>query len=134
MLINHDNPSVLKRLSIWVMVLFVASWINMGIQGPAHAAMQQAMQMQQMDDMMDMDMQECYCPPSLCEAVLAMDNQSMDGQFSNASVDQLVFLPVFIYALGDSHRLQAAIRLNYADWQYRQTSPPPLSFTNILLI
>ncbi len=127
----------LKRASTWVLVLFVVSWVNLSMQSPAHAVMQQSMQAQtmQMDNMLTMDMQDCHCPPVLCDAVASTDHQSVDGSFSSISLNNmLVFLPRLSSRVLDEHQSQVSLRLRYLNQQYHQTSPPPISITSTLLI
>jgi len=126
-----------KRLGAWVLVMFVVSWVNLSIQKPAHAAMQQNMQNQsaQMMAMADMDMSQCHCPPALCESVLSVEDQSTDGSVSSLSLlNLLAFQPLMVSIVDDQHQSQGVIRLQYLNRQYHQTSPPPISRTSTLLI
>jgi len=136
MFLNHQL-SISKRFSTWVLLLFVVSWMNLSFQAPAHAAMQQKMQTQtmHMENMTRMDMQQCHCPPALCDAVLSVDDQSTDGYLSSLSLSYLLaFLPMKVSIVNDRHQPQSIIRLHYLNQQYHQTSPPPLSRTSTLLI
>lgn len=137
--LSHPQHSISKRLGTWVLMLFVVSWINLSIQSPAHAAMKQDMQAQDMQmnmhDMASMDMQQCHCPPALCDAVLSTDDQATDGYLSSLSLNNLLlFSPLMVSTIDDEHQSQGIIRLRYLNQQYRQTSPPPISLTSTLLI
>lgn len=135
MLFNNNKQMISKRFGAWVLILFVVSWMNLGIQSPAHAAMQGKMQNQSMADMSTANSQPCHCPPSLCEAVLSLDNQSTDSSFASVSLDDILrFQPVMAVVVDDLHHSQSLIRLNHSNWQYRQISPPPISLTSLLLI
>lgn len=129
----HNKQTVSKRLGIWVLMLFVVSWMNISMQSPAHAAMQSTMQKQIMGATMDTE--QCHCPPSLCEAVLSLDNQSTESSFTVIDLDGLLgFQSVIEQLLGDLHHTPGLLRFHHSNWQYRQFSPPPISLTSILLI
>jgi hypothetical protein len=49
MMLQLNRPIQLKRATRWVLALFVLSVLNMSLQIPVHAAMQQAMQVTQQD-------------------------------------------------------------------------------------
>jgi len=139
---NRSNQ--VKRCASTVLVLFVVSILNMSLQIPAHAAMQfsqqQGMSMSQSSGMMDhsamqdMDMQDCGCPPALCDSVDAQHDQ-INQQFSSVSfLDSLEFYPVSFDVQIDKLHLLANISFQYHDWRYRQYTPPPLSSSSTLLI
>jgi len=139
MLFNQPQHHISKRFGAWVLMLFVVSWVNLSIQSPAHAAMKQGMQAQsmsvEMHDMAGMDMQQCHCPPALCDAVLSTDDQATDGYLSSLSLNNLLlFSPLMVSTINDEHQSQGVIRLRHLNQQYRQTSPLPISLTSTLLI
>ncbi|MCW9015227.1 MAG: hypothetical protein OQL06_15780 [Gammaproteobacteria bacterium] len=122
----------IRRLARWVLFVFVVSWINLVFQMPSHAAMLQSKMQMNMGH--QTDMVNCHCPPPLCETVVAIDDQSMDG-VNNASVDNIYFHIVFTHIYSDQTvASQQAIYLDRSDQLYRETSPPPLLLNTILLI
>jgi len=139
---NRSNQ--LKRYASTVLVLFVVSIINMSMQIPAHAAMQlsqqQGMNMPHSSGMMDhsamqgVDMQDCGCPPALCDSVEAQHDQINQHSSSVSFLDSLEFYPVSFDVQVDKLHLLANTSFQYHDWRYRQHTPPPLSSTSTLLI
>ena len=122
----------LRRLSRWVLFVFVVSWINLVFQVPSHAAMLQSKM--QMSAGHQADMVNCHCPPPLCETVVAVDNQSVDG-VNNSPADVVNFHIAFSYIHSDhAVTTQSSIYLDRSDQLYRNTSPPPLLLNTILLI
>ena len=121
----------LRLLSRWLVVVFVISWLNIAFQVPVHAAMMQqkavASQMAAMSGM------NCHCPPALCDTVLSLDSQSLDGvKLINSTDYQFTGIFVSIVKLN----LETLSRLNLidADLVFRDSSPPPLQFNTTLLI
>jgi len=127
---------VVKRYAKLVLALFVLSVINLSFQLPAHASMLQNMNQKQMAviDMVQMDMQDCHCPPALCETVVSLDDQSVEGLQSISFENLLSFYPVLVNIIDVNQHHQVSVHLEHHNWQYRQISPPPLSFTTILHI
>ena len=120
----------LKRLSRWLVLVFVISWLNMAFQVPAHAAM---MRMNVPVSQMDMAGMNCQCPPAVCDTVLASDNQSVDGVklISSASLEfNGFFVSIIKLNLADLLNLN----LIHSDMVFRQTSSPPLLLNTSLLI
>ncbi len=116
-------------------MLFVVSVLNMAIQIPAHASMQQSMeQMPEMMEMTEGEMEHCKCPPAMCESVDSISDQSIENlssvNFSYLSGEQ----PAYLNRLVDEHQLLSVILFNHHEWQYRQFSPPPLILSSILHI
>jgi len=140
-----NRSKQLKRYASTVLVMFVVSILNMSMQIPAHAAMQssqqQSMTMSDTSGMMDhssmqeMDMQDCGCPPALCDSVDAQHDQVNQQSSSNASINDLLeFYPISFDIQIDKLHLLANVSYQYHDWRYRQHTPPPLSATSTLLI
>ena len=134
----------IKRYTSWVLVLFVVSILNMSLQIPAHAAMQMDMQQQGMmgmhegmmdhSNMPDMDMQNCECPPTLCDSVEAQQDQLFQSLSSLIQLDLLAFYPTLVQTQLDSLHQSSGLLYQHYDRQYRKISPPPLSVTSTLLI
>ena len=111
-----------------MLALFVMSVLNIGVQVPAHAVMKMQMQSSDMQEMSD-----CHCPPALCDTVLALDNQSVDG---------LVSIPSYNYRSTDLYEILAlnAGMLNqkqHVDQLFlnvSQASPPTLLIKTLLTI
>lgn len=120
----------LKRLSRWLVLVFVISWLNMAFQMPAHAAM---MQMDVPVGQMDMDGMNCHCPPAVCDTVLAIDNQSVDGVklISSASLE---FNGIFVSVINLNLDTLLNLNLMHSDMVFRETSSPPLLLNTALLI
>ena len=76
-----SQPTILKRLTRSVLVLFVLSVLNIGFQAPVHAVMK--VQVQQMDMQ---NMSNCHCPPVICDSIESLNTQSLDGTASVPSL------------------------------------------------
>ena len=87
------TSSAIRRYARFILAFFVLSVLNMSIQVPVHAAMKMQMQMQSSDMQ---EMSDCHCPPALCDSVLALDNQSVDG---------LVSIPLYNYRSTDLYEI-----------------------------
>lgn len=145
-----------KRVTSLVLALFVLSVLNMSFQIPVHAAMQQSMQLSQMD-MMDhsgmdhsgmdhsgmnhqgmqmdtqIDRQEC-CPPALCDTVDAQQDQ-LNPLFNVAPVlDSDTFFSVLVIVQKDISSQRANLSIERQYWQFRQINPPPILLTTELQI
>jgi len=120
----------LKRLSRWLVLVFVISWLNMAFQVPAHAAM---MQMDEPVSQMAMDGMNCHCPPAVCDTVLASDNQSVDG-VKLMSLASLEFNGVFVTTINLNLAALLSLNLMHSEMVFRETSSPPLLLNSILLI
>lgn len=120
----------LKRLSRWLLVVFVISWLNMAIQVPAHASM---MQMSDPVSQVDMDGMNCHCPPVLCDTVLASDAQSVDGVKLIDSAS-LQFNGVFVSSINLDLSALLNLNLMHSDKIFRETSSPPILLNTALLI
>jgi len=139
-----NRSKQLKRYASTVLVLFVVSILNMSMQIPAHAAMQSSQQQSvTMSDtsgimdhssMQEMDMQDCGCPPALCDSVDAQHDQVNQASSTVSILDLLAFYPISFDIQVDILHLLANVSFQYYDWQYRQHTPPPLSSTSTLLI
>ena len=121
----------IRRYTRAVLVLFVLSVLNLGVQIPAHAAMK--MQMQEMNHDM-MSMTDCHCPPSFCDSILALDDQSVDGVsgvqvFDNRATAKLI-------EVLDQNAGQLNLYQHYARNQLAaaETAAPPLLIKTLLLI
>ena len=133
-----------KRYASTVLVMFVVSILNMSMEMPVHAAMQfsqhQGMNMSDTSGMMDhsampeMDMQNCGCPPALCDSVDAQHDQVNQASSTVSILDLLEFYPISFDIQVDILHQLANNSFQYYDWQYRQHTPPPLSSTSTLLI
>jgi len=141
-----NNQYSLKRYTRLVLVIFVLSVINMSMQIPAHASMQmdmQGMDMQGMDmsngmmdysKMADMAMEICECPPAVCDAVDAQQDQLNPGASSAIQFDFINFYPTQVQVQEDQLHLSSGQLYQHFDWQYRKISPSPLSVTSTLQI
>ena len=140
-----------KRYTSWVLVLFVVSILNMSAQIPAHAAMQLSMQqdlmsmsgemkdhsnMPAMDhsNMSGMDMQNCECPPSLCDTVEAQQDQISQNELPALPYDAIAFYPISLEVTHDILHQTSGLFYRQLDKQYRKINPSPLSKTSTLLI
>ena len=124
-----------------LLAFFVMSVLNMSIQLPAHAAMQQSMDTSQVvmdhSDMqhdMQQDMQSCECPPVLCDSVEAQQDQYKQSNHQFTSIDTLVFYPVLVITENDTLHQLSAISFQYHNIQYHQNTPSPISLTTELQI
>lgn len=130
MIFQFHNVNKVKRITRWLLFVFVVSWINLAIQAPVHAAMKL--------DRMILDqagMTNCHCPPPICDTVLSYaDDQAIDGvQYINP--DLLSFNGMVIGVV-DNHStaLHSNRDFTYFELQCRITSPPPLLLKTVLLI
>jgi hypothetical protein len=137
----RNNQYSLKRYTRLVLVLFVLSVINMSMQIPAHAAMQVDMPVMDMtnaviehSNMTNVDMQNCECPPAVCDTVDAQQNQLNLSSSSAILIDLITFYPVLVQVQKDQLHLSSGQRYQYFDWQYRKIIRSPLSFSSILHI
>jgi len=121
------QQSQLKRYSRWVLVLFVLSWINLVIQAPVHAGMKQEMALSQ-------TMMNCHCPQNLCDTVLSLEDQSDDIVHLALPVISDVQIAFVVPLMDELGQRSSAIHIALANHLFRDTSPPPLQKTSILLI
>lgn len=139
------RPSILRRYARYVLALFVMSVLNMAIQIPVHAAMQQNMKlMSSMDHNHMADSMghhehstmstDCGCPPALCQSVDAQHDQLQKNPVSLQFLDHLVFYPLMVTVYQDTLHPLSNLSLQRQDWQYRQLSPPPIQLTTELQI
>ena len=124
-----------------LLAFFVMSVLNMSIQLPAHAAMQMSMGPSQavmnhsdMQHDMQQDMQNCECPPVLCDTVEAQQDQYKQSNQQFSSSDTFVFYPVLVITKNDTLHQLSAISFQYHTIQYHQNTPPPISLTTELQI
>lgn len=162
MMLKLNRPVQLKRATRWVMALFVLSVLNMSMQMPLHAAMQQAMQqhnavnaetMQKSHCEMQTSIQAsqqadgvpivsanassddiCCCPPALCDAVEAQQDKLFQQAAALQLFASLAFYPASFELQLDTAQMLDVVSLRYQDLHYRQTSSSPLSFNTVLLI
>jgi len=130
----------LKQYARLVLALFVLSLLNMAIQVPAHGAMQQEMNAlhqahisHQMADITADAMHDCKCPPTLCEAISALDDQRAETPQS-VSFDHLINFNAVFAKRTDAHHQHSVIQFAHHEWQHRKITPPPFSFSPIFLI
>ena len=137
MMINYQNrPFSYPHYARLVLVLFVLSVINMAVQVPAHAAMQQSMKVAEhmsMQQMGDMQMLDCDCPPAMCDTIASLDDQSIQNLFSSGLNHLLGFYPLYFNYLADTHHA-SIVRLNRHEKESREFSPPPLHLKTVLHI
>lgn len=160
-MLKFNRPSQLKRAARWVQALFVLSVLNMGIQMPVHAAMQQAMKMTQQHNAVSVEpvqashceMQasqqpvaapgasadmsnddNCSCPPALCNAVEAQQDQLFQQAAALQLFASLTFYPASFDSQTDIAQSRGVVSLRYQDLHYRQINPLPLSLNTVLLI
>ena len=143
MLHTRNRPFLIKHYARLVLVLFVASVINMSVQIPAHAAMKMQMQLISvelpemqidMDMDMDMDMSDCHCPPKLCDSVLAADTQSVDGISIIQWPDTRFTGQLFVMLDQDAGQLNLKQHFTLLQLAATETAPPPLLIKTLLLI
>lgn len=157
-MLKFNRLSQLKRAARWVQALFVLSVLNMAIQMPVHAAMQQAMKMTQQHNAVSVEpvkpshceMQasqqplvasadmsnddNCNCPPALCNAVEAQQDQLFQQAAALQLFVSLTFYPASFESQTDIAQSHGVVSLRYHDLHYRQISPLPLSLNTVLLI
>ncbi len=158
MMLKLNRPVQLKRTARWVLALFVLSVLNMGMQMPVHAAMQQAMQMTQQHKAANVEpvqtphcvMQASQqpavapadisnddsvcCPPALCDAVQAQQDKLFQQAAALQLFASLAFYPASFESQTDTVQTRGVVSLRYQDLHYRQISRPPLSLNTVLLI
>lgn len=164
MMLKLNRPVQLKRAARWVLALFVLSVLNMSIQMPLHAAMQQAMQQTQhkMPGIGPSDgtlqkshcaMQasqsvavtpaettnvsnddRCCCPPALCDAVEAQQDKLIQQVASVQLFASLAFYPASFELQPDTVQIRDVISIRHQDLHYRKITPLPLRFNTVLLI
>ncbi len=128
MTVNGFSQARIRRIGRVLLAVFMLSWLNLAFQVPVHAAMVESQSLSQ-----EMVM-NCQCPPSLNEAVLSAENQSLDGvQLISLSVltFQAVFSDTIDSSLVDHQLMQKAL---HSDQTFRDTRPPPLLLNTRLLI
>lgn len=128
MTFNGFSQARIRRIGRVLVAVFMLSWLNLAFQVPVHAAMTESQSLSQESVM------NCHCPPSLNEAVLSAENQSLDG-VQLISLNLLTFQAVFSDTIDTSlveHQLmQKAL---HSDLAFRDTRPPPLLLNTRLLI
>jgi len=118
----------IKRYARFILALFVLSVLNLSVQVPAHAAMKMQMQSSDMKEMSD-----CHCPPALCDSVLALENQSVDG---------FVAVPTYNYRSTDLYEILALNtgmlnqkqHVDQLHLNVSQAAPPTLLIKTLLTI
>lgn len=126
--INYSQNRI-RQIGRWLLVLFVLSWLNLAFQAPVHASM-----MQSRNAVSGMGMMDCHCPPAICDSVVALDNQSVDGVYAS-TLAHLDFQLAYVLPVQLDIRLEYELHyFRLADIYSRSYSPPPLSLTGILLI
>jgi hypothetical protein len=114
----HQNQTRIARV---LLVLFVMAWVNLVFQAPVHAAMK-----------MNHDM-PCHCTHTLCDTVLAMEEQADDGLAS--SLPMLADMTVLFQLLPVIPASSVIDRhFQLAELTFHNTSPLPLARTGILRI
>lgn len=164
MMLKLNRPIQLKCAARWVLALFVLSVLNMSMQMPLHAAMQQAMQQTQHKALNVEPLNEanqpshcemrtsqslaaapaetanvssddsCCCPPALCDAVEAQQDKLSQQTASLQLFASLAFYPASFELQTDTAQNRDVVSLRYHDRHYRQISRPPLSLNTVLLI
>jgi len=128
MLHKLHETAVIKRYARIILAMFVVSVLNVSMQLPVHAAMKMQMQQSDMQQMSD-----CHCPPTICDSVLALDDQSVDGVAPLHPVNSrlLVLLEVLDQNPGQLNQVQ---HVNKILLNVSQASPPTLLIKTLLLI
>ena len=120
-----------------VLALFVLSVLNLSVQIPAHAAMKANMLTMGLD-MSGMNhemgsMNSCHCPPSFCDSVLAVDNQTIDGLAISLAASP--FIVNMVEQLDQNHgQLNLSQYFAFIQLSAVQSAPPPLLIKTLLLI
>lgn len=119
--ITHSLNRYQTRITRVLLVLFVMAWVNLVFQAPVHAAMK-----------MQHDM-PCHCTHTLCDTVLAMQDQADDGIASTVPVLADVAM---VFQILPVVRQSPVIEQHFqlAEFTFHDTSPPPLARTGILRI
>ena len=126
--INYSQKRI-RHITRWLLVVFVLSWLNLAFQAPVHASMMQSRQMSS-----QMDMVDCHCPPAVCDSVVSLDSQSVDGVYVSNLIP-LDFQLAYVLPVGlDIVHQHEQHYFSLADVFSRSYSPPPLALTGILLI
>ena len=128
---------VIKRYTKVVLAFFVLSILNMSMQIPAHAAMKDQMQqhqmMPEMATAMMSDMSSCYCPPSLCDSVLAFEHQVTD--VSTIGALSYLMIPSLIESTVINHQSLNSVQRSYLIFlDIVENSPPPLLIKTLLQV
>ncbi len=138
---NHftNRHYLIKRYARLLLVMFVVSAMNMSVQLPSHAAMQQMMASAQtgsyqMPGMAQKSLRDCECLPAMCEVVASLSDQNIESLFSISFNHLLGFQPTYSSHIEDVHHRPSVILLNHHERQYRQFALPPLSLSTILHI
>jgi len=123
-----QTPAGFKRYARLVLVFFVLAIINVVVQTPAHAGMQM-----QMDHPAVFQAADCYCPPVVCDSVLSLDNQSLDGVSTLPANETVLYglVEVLDQSVKQLNQIQhmEKIFLNVS-----QAAPPALLIKTLLLI
>ncbi len=125
----------IRRYARGLLILFVLSWMNLSFQLPAHAAMMQSpVTDHEMMAHTAMIMEDCDCPPALCDAVLATDDRGSESIVQG--LDQPAASSSALFATyNDSAEQQQSLSIfSRSDLFALQTGFPPLLQAIILLI
>ena len=122
------TPAGFKRYARLVLALFVLSVINVVIQTPAHAGMQM-----QMDHPAVFQAADCYCPPVVCDSVLSLDNQSLDG-VTTLPANETVLYGLVEVLDQSANQLNQIQHLEKIFLNVSQAAPPALLIKTLLLI
>ncbi len=125
---STHKPALIKQYARFVLVLFVFSLLNILLQAPAHAGMKMHMQ-----GLTVFDTSDCYCPPVVCDSVLSVDSQTLDGAVSIAAKDGALYslIEVLDQNSGQLNQSQHTKRLFL---NVSQAEPPALLINTLLLI
>ncbi|VAW54741.1 hypothetical protein MNBD_GAMMA07-955 [hydrothermal vent metagenome] len=122
------KPAVIKQYARLVLALFVLSVLNVVMQTPAHAGMQM-----QMDHPTVFQSADCYCPPVVCDSVLALDNQSLDGVSTLPADDSALYNLIEVLDQ-NSGQLNQSQHIEKILLNASQAAPPALLINTLLLI
>lgn len=119
----------IRRYSRWILLLFVVSWINLIVQAPVHAAMKQEVALSSHAGMVN-----CHCDATLCDTVLALEDQSSD--IVHFAVDEAPgFQVAFVMPVVNPILKTAVLQdIKHLCSIFKTSRPPPLDITRILLI
>ncbi len=125
---STHKPTLIRQYAKFVLVLFVFSLLNILLQAPAHAGMKMHMQ-----GLTVFDTSDCYCPPIVCDSVLSVDNQTLDGVASIPLKDSALYnlIEVLDQNSGQLNQTQHTKRLFL---NVSQAAPPALLINTLLLI
>lgn len=119
--INHSLNRNQSRIARMLLVLFLMAWANLIYQAPVHAAMKIRGEM------------PCHGDYTLCDTVLAMQDQADDGLAGTLPVvGDIALVFQLLPAMRESSAIDQCFHL--AEFTFHDTSPPPLSRTGILRI